>query len=404
MKILQSEVDLASSRAASTTDFTRTSTEAWVGTRPTRPAASTSIAGGPAGRSAAAVAQSTARLTALRRVGPAAVTNLSGSAQSARAQLSRLTSAASGASSAAGATASSGVSGTGQDDPTSTDPELALLALLVEALSGHKIHLIKPGSVPTNADAAARQAGQQAQAAAAQAAATTGNTAPVAQPAGWGVDVQVQQVHQETETTAYTATGQVVTADGQTINFAYQVSMHRELDQQSSAEITLGDAVRKVDPIALNLTGGAVSLSDTRTAFDIDSDGKAEQVALPAAGTYFVALDRNGNGTIDNGSELFGPSSGSGFTELKSLDSDKNGWLDSGDAAYASLRLWSGPDGATQSLAQAGVGALYVGASVATQFDVRSRDNEALGTVVSSSVYMGENGTVGALQQVDLTA
>jgi hypothetical protein len=398
MRILQSAVDLASSRAATTTDFTRTSTEAWIGTRPNRPAL-TSIAAGPSGRSAAAVAQSTARLTAVRRVGPAAVSNLSASGQSARAQLSRLASAASAASASA---AAGGVSGAAEDDPTSTDPELALLALLVEALSGHKVHLIKPASVPTNADAAAQQAGRQA--AAAQAAANSAAPAPQAQAAGWGVDVQVQQVHRETETTAYSATGQVVTADGQTINFAYQVAMHREFSQESQAEITLGDAVRKVDPIALNLNGGPVALNDTRTSFDINSDGTAEKVALPAAGTYFVALDRNGNGTIDGGSELFGPSSGNGFTELQSLDSDKNGWLDSGDAAYASLRLWSGPAAATQSLAEAGVGALYVGASVATRFDVRGRDNEALGTIVSSSVYLTENGTAGALQQVDLTA
>ena len=49
-------------------------------------------------------------------------------------------------------------------------------------------------------------------------------------------------------------------------------------------------------------------------------------------------------------------------------------------------------------------GALYVGQSAATQFDIRSSSNDALGQVISSSVYLGEDGKPGALQQVDLAA
>jgi hypothetical protein len=45
-----------------------------------------------------------------------------------------------------------------------------------------------------------------------------------------------------------------------------------------------------------------------------------------------------------------------------------------------------------------------VGKTVGTQFDLRSSTNETLGQVVSSSVYLGENGTSGAMQQIDLTA
>lgn len=127
-------------------------------------------------------------------------------------------------------------------------------------------------------------------------------------------------------------------------------------------------------------------------------------MALPAAGTYFLALDRDGSGTIDSGSELFGPATGNGFAELKSLDTDGNGWIDEGDAAYASLKLWSGADGGLKTLDGAGVGALYVGKSAATQFDLRSGANETLGQVVSSSLYLGENGKPGAMQQVNLTA
>ena len=399
MRIVQSQVGLASSRVASTSDFSKPTIEAWVGKRPSQ-AAKTTVASGQSARSASQIAAGLTRATA-GRAAPAAVANLSADARSG---LARLLAAQSGLATSS----TSGVLGAadpGDDGLSSADPEMRILAMLVEALTGHKVRILNPADIQTNAEGTAQAAGKQAAAAqAAAASASSGAAAPAQQPAGWGVDVQVEQVHQESETTGYEAAGKVVTADGGTINFDFTVLMQRDLVQSVKTEVQAGDAVKKVDPIALNLNGGSVALSETRTGFDINSDGAAEQVALPAAGTYFLALDRNGNGRIDNGSELFGPSSGDGFAEMRSLDTDGNGWIDEGDAAYASLRLWSGPQSETQSLADAGVGALYVRASTATQFDLRSGSNETLGQVRSSSVYLSENGRPGALAQVDLTA
>ncbi|HEX7491290.1 MAG TPA: hypothetical protein VF337_06270 [Candidatus Limnocylindrales bacterium] len=384
MRIEQSQVWLSSQRTASVTDFSRTSVEAWVGDRPTTPKPavnSTTI-------SPAAVKAAIAKLSAEART----------AARTAAATAAGRELVSSGA--AASQTSSAGI--TDSTDPTTTDPNLNLLMMLIERMTGRKIHLFNPNDF-RDANSAARQAGQNATAAV---AAADGAAQPAAQPqqAGWGLEIKVDQVHQETETAGFQATGQLTTADGRTISFAYSLAMHRDFSQSSSVDITAGDAVKKVDPIALNLTSGPVALSSDRTAFDINSDGTDEQVALPAAGTYFLALDANGNGKIDNGSELFGPSSGNGFSELKALDSDQNGWIDEGDAAYATLKLWSGPSGGVTSLSDAGVGALFVGQAASTQFDIRSNTNESLGQVVSSSVYLGENGKAGALQQVDLTA
>ena len=89
---------------------------------------------------------------------------------------------------------------------------------------------------------------------------------------------------------------------------------------------------------------------------------------------------------------------------MKSLDTDANGWIDAADAAYASLKLWSGGGSEHKSLAEAGVGALYVGQSAATQFDLRNAANETLGQIRSSSLYLSEDGKPGAMRQVDLTA
>jgi hypothetical protein len=302
-------------------------------------------------------------------------------------------------------TAMSGAAGSPDvetSDPTISDPNLSVLVLLIERLTGHRIHLLRPGDMTPIAGAKAVAAGRQAAQAVAQSEAES--PAPATQSAGWGVALHVEQVHRETESTAYTATGTVQTADGQTVSFYFQVAMHRDRTETTTLDVLAGDAARKVDPIALNLTGGPVSLDSARTAFDIDNDGTAEQVALPSAGTYFLALDGNGDGAIDGGGDLFGPLSGDGFAELKALDDDGNGWIDEGDTAFARLQLWSGPDASTTSLAAAGVGALYVGANVGTQFDLQSGSGESLGQVVASSVYLSENGSPGALQQVDLTA
>jgi hypothetical protein len=81
--------------------------------------------------------------------------------------------------------------------------------------------------------------------------------------------------------------------------------------------------------------------------FDLNADGFAEQtawVALPAR-VAFLALDRNGNGVIDDGSELFGnytlPGAGNGFAALARLAvGNTDATVDSRDAIYEKLLLW----------------------------------------------------------------
>jgi hypothetical protein len=393
MRIEQSTVALASQRQASTLDSTRASLEAWVGNRPSSAANSTAVSA-PGSTGMPTIARISAQALAAARAAQQAVAATS-SVKSAARQM--LTSGASIAGNGAAAPAEPDAS-----DPTISDPNLSVLVLLIERLTGHKIHLIHPGDMTANADPRAAAAGQQAAQAVAQSG--TGSTPSAAQSAGWGVALHVEQVHRETETTAYTATGTVQTTDGQTVSFDFQLAMHRDRTDKTTLDALAGDAAQKVDPIALNLTGGPVSLDPARTAFDINNDGTAEQIAMPSAGTYFLALDRNGNGAIDGGGDLFGPLSGDGFAELQALDDDHNGWIDEGDTAFARLQLWSGPNASTTSLSAAGVGALYVGANVGTQFDLQSGSGESLGQVVSSSIYLSESGAPGALQQVDLTA
>ena len=62
-----------------------------------------------------------------------------------------------------------------------------------------------------------------------------------------------------------------------------------------------------MDPLVINLSGQNADVSDETFTFDIDSDGKEDNISLLAKNCGFLALDLNGDGKINNGSELLEP-------------------------------------------------------------------------------------------------
>ena len=157
------------------------------------------------------------------------------------------------------------------------------------------------------------------------------------------------------------------------------------------------------DPLVLDFAAPSASLNPQSVDFDLDGDGKTESVRMPPAGSALLFDDRNHNGRLDDGSELFGPQSGDGFGELAELDSDGNGWVDGGDRAFADLKLWQlADDGASRvrSLADAGIGALAT-ASAATPFTLKE-DGASIGQMRASSVWLGETSGAGTVREIEV--
>lgn len=223
---------------------------------------------------------------------------------------------------------------------------------------------------------------------------------PVVQ--GWGLNYQYHEHVEEHERMAFFSSGTVETADGRRIQFNLDFKVSRDFVSDTSISVKAGDAL--LDPLIINFKNASAKLGDRNYSFDLDMDGTKDKIAFTAQGSGFLALDKNGNGSIDDGSELFGPQSGNGFSELSKLDSDGNNWIDENDPIFEKLRIWTMDEaGNTQlvALGQAGVGAIYLG-NVTTPYSLKDQGNTTDGQIAKTGIFLREDGSAGTIQHVDL--
>lgn len=183
------------------------------------------------------------------------------------------------------------------------------------------------------------------------------------------------------------------------ITVELSVSLSRSFVQQ----VSISDAKTLQDPLILNLDGSLPSLSSRTFSFDIDSDGEKDQISMLERNNGFLALDKNSNGIIDNGNELFGTKSGNGFEDLRLYDEDKNGWIDENDKIFDKLRIWNKSEGKDElvALGEVGIGAIFLG-DISTPFELKTLSNEQLGAMRRSSFFLFENGRSSLISQIDL--
>ena len=115
------------------------------------------------------------------------------------------------------------------------------------------------------------------------------------------------------------------------------------------------------DPLALDLDGDGIETrgADGQVVFDHNGDGLKTGTGWVQSDDGLLVLDRNKNGTIDNGGELFGvdttksdgKKASDGFDALSDLDSNDDGVFDSKDTRFKDVRVWRdlNQDGVSQS-------------------------------------------------------
>jgi hypothetical protein len=158
------------------------------------------------------------------------------------------------------------------------------------------------------------------------------------------------------------ALNKVLTYNGQTFKVTRQFTPYTIVrgsysdEEMHGGKISLGggceydaEAIfRSASPIILDLLGDGIKLTsvDNGVYFDLDADGTIDKVAWTdyqdTFDNAFLIYDKNNNGMVDNGSELFGDQSGSstGFEELAKYDDNGDGIIDPLDGIYPILQLW----------------------------------------------------------------
>ncbi len=123
-----------------------------------------------------------------------------------------------------------------------------------------------------------------------------------------------------------------------------------EMDKAKDDFVNAGNAPAPRDPLVIDLGKPGIELTSVQNGvhFDLDNNNFAEQTSWIGTEDGFLALDRDNNGTIDNGSELFGDQvmlkngskSSSGFEALADLDENGDGIIDADDLEFVNLKVW----------------------------------------------------------------
>ena len=158
------------------------------------------------------------------------------------------------------------------------------------------------------------------------------------------------------------------------------------LTTTQTAALTTSQLAAYSTPIVLDLNGDGVHTLAMAAGvqFDLLANGSKVQTGWVGSGDGLLALDRNRDGSIGDGSELFGSSTllangqraSDGYAALGELDANHDGVISSGDAAFADLRVWvdGNADGASaagelRTLADLGITEISVNATAGDSVD-----------------------------------
>lgn len=286
--------------------------------------------------------------------------------------------------------AAAGASGRTEDDPFALSDEdklkIKLIEQFIKHLTGKNVKITVP-------DKWVREDGSPAGKSAA--AAPQNSAGP-----GLGIVYSKTVSLAASEAMSFSAAAHITTADGRTMNASISLSLAKSFTASETTTLRLGSAV---DPLVVNFGASSASATMFKYTFDLNVDGKTEQISFVGPGSGLLALDKNGDGRIGDGSELFGPQSGNGFADLAAYDGDGNQWIDENDSIFDKLQIWDKAEDGTDrlfALMAKGIGAIYLG-NVETPFTLENA-GRLDANIRRTGIFLRENGTAGTLQHVDM--
>ena len=172
------------------------------------------------------------------------------------------------------------------------------------------------------------------------------------------------------------------------------------------------DWIERRDPLALDLDGDGIETrgADGTVLFDHNGDGMRTGTGWVRSDDGLLVLDRNGNGTIDTGAELFGADTvktdgtqaSDGFDALSDLDSNNDKVFDAEDTRFADVRIWRdlNQDGISQSNELSTLAAANI-----RSIDLTPTAQSDLGngnTQTASATFTRSDGTTGTAVNLNL--
>lgn len=180
-----------------------------------------------------------------------------------------------------------------------------------------------------------------------------------------------------------------------------------------AAAAAAGTVPPRRDPLAFDLDGDGIETVSNNQGkailFDHDADGIKTGTGWLAPDDGWLALDKNGNGTIDSGRELFGvdtilkngQNAANGFAALADQDSNNDGVINASDTIFANLRIWRdlNQDGISQAnelttLAQNNITSISLGSTPAAINFGNGNVQTAAGTFTRSDGTTGISGEI----------
>ncbi len=211
----------------------------------------------------------------------------------------------------------------------------------------------------------------------------------------------MMQRFEEHESLDFSTMGHIKTDKG-SMDINLNFSMSRSFVVENNIDI-----FSSFDPLVINLDGDIPDLSEDTFSFDLDNDGESDQISKLGSQSGFLALDKNGDGIVNQGSELFGTISGNGFGELSTYDEDGNHWIDENDSIFDKLQIWLKNEDDNEKeligLGEVGIGAIFLDSS-SSEFTYKTNTNQTLGDMKSCGLFLNEDGSCGNISQIDFAS